>query len=537
MPELIFTLPDGQTLRRMIGHEPIVVGRDSSCDMPIDDPSASRRHARFTWSSDGYFVEDLGSKNGTLVNDEPCAVRPLQDRDQVLIGSTLAVFSDAAPQSTQNVVIAEEEPTSHATRYVSGERRLLIPQQRLEILYELSEQLTTLQDRDGLLEGAMKICCDTLHFERGAIGVRPATGRGLDWPVVHHLRGAEGELRISRTLLNRALEHGERAIFTEDDAGHSDPTVSMVQQGIRSAMCVPLVSSDGILGVIYGDRTSTSTTYTDEDIDFFAGIARQVSIGLINCRLVDEQRAMERLRHEIDLARRIQTGLFPKVLPSDDAMKFAAVNDPGQRISGDYYDVIDAGNRRTWCLMADVTGEGVAAALLMANLQAAVRMTIHDVDDPGALLSRWNRLIFHNTGPSKFITCTLALLDAVARKISVSSAGHSAPLLVRSNPRKLEEVELETGYPLGVVDDVAYETRTIDVGEEPFVYFCYTDGVTEAMNPEGDQFGSERLFEALSASNDHQPDSLVKHVRKAVAKFAGGAAQSDDITILAGLVS
>jgi len=399
MPELTVTLSDGTASRYALCETPIVVGRDATCEACIDDPSASRRHARFLKTPEGFVVEDLGSKNGTLINDIPRSAHTLRHDDRVLIGSTLIVFHDHEQQARSEVVIADEdEPTSHATRYVSKNRELLLPQRRLQMIYDLSQKLTTLQDRDELLQGALKICFDMLHFERGAIGVRPDKGKGLDWPTIQNLRGEGGELRISRTLLNRALEHGERAIFTEDDAGAADPTVSMVQQGIRSAMCVPLTHNDEILGVVYGDRTSTSTRYTEEDIDFFAGIAKQVSIGLINCRLVEEQKAMVQLRHEIELARNIQTGLFPVRLPNRANLKVAATNEPGNRVSGDYYDVFEAADGRCWCLIADVTGEGIAAALLMANLQAAVHMSIEGATDPGALLSKWNRLHFSEHG-------------------------------------------------------------------------------------------------------------------------------------------
>src|SRR5262249_44593642 len=157
-----------------------------------------------------------------------------------------------------------------------------------------------------------------------------------DWPIVRNLRGNEGELTISRSLLNRALEHGERAIFTDAGGGTVDPTMSIVQQGIRSAMCVPLLQGAEVLGIIYGDRTSTATAYQDEDIDFFAAIARQISIGLINCRLMDDQRQMARLHRDLDLARSIQGGLFPPSLPNRQGLRVAALNDPGQRVSGDY---------------------------------------------------------------------------------------------------------------------------------------------------------------------------------------------------------
>ncbi|UCC30661.1 MAG: SpoIIE family protein phosphatase [Phycisphaerales bacterium] len=537
MVELIITLSDGREIRRALGARPIVIGRDSSCEIPLDDPSASRRHARFAPTAHGYLVEDLGSKNGTLVNGAPCTSKLLKNGDQVQIGSTVAVYTESAGSTAGSVVISEDATVSHATRYISRERRLALSQQRLQMIYELSERLTTLQSRDSLLENAMDICFETLSFERGAIGIRQRVPRGLDWPVVRNLRGAEGELTISRTLLVRALEHGERAIFNEDDTATTDPTVSMVQHGIRSAMCVPLIHQDEILGVIYGDQVSTSASYAAEDIDFLAGIAQQVSIGLVNCRLAEDHQQMIRLNHDIDLARTIQTELFPTDLPDRPELKIAALNEPGDRVSGDYYDVIETGDGRVWCIMADVTGEGVAAALLMANLQAAVRVTIEETDDPGTLLRRWNEVIWRNTDSSKFITCLLALLDPKSHRIHFASAGHHLPLVVRASQPHPEKLTGEAGYPLGIMEEVEYPTTTADLGPEPFAFFCCTDGVIEAMNNDRQQYGSDRLLQTLSEVGELDPQPLMKHVREDIAGFVAGAKQSDDLTMLAALVS
>lgn len=534
MAELHITLSDGRTVRQPLGEGAAVIGRDLTCEIPIDDASTSRRHARFTRTPHGYTVEDLGSKNGTLVNNAPCTGAPLKDGDQILLGSALAVFSDKNARRESSIAIADDTKTeSHATRYVSRDKRLVLSQRRLQMLYDLGGRLTTLQGRDALLEAAMDICFDMLHFERGAMGLRQRHGRGVDWPVVRNLRGAEGELTISRSLLSRALEHGERAIFTESSAAHSDPTVSIVQHGIRSAMCVPLFHGTDILGVIYADRTTTSTQYTEEDIDFFAAIAQQVSIGLINTRLMEDQQQMIRLNHDIEIARKIQNGLFPKKLPDRTGLKIAALNDPGQMVSGDYYDVIERDDGRVWLLMADVTGEGVGPALLMANLQAVVRVTIPQADDPGALLARWNTLICQNTEGSKFITCSLVLVDPVKRRLRLATAGHSAPLVLRASSVQPVAHATEGTFPLGIEPSAEFPNAEADMGQEPFGVFLCTDGVVEAMNAENDQFGMDRLITVLAERPDLTPAALVKHVRKAVAAFAGGARQSDDITMLA----
>lgn len=533
MPELVITQPNGRTSRHDLDFAARVIGRDATCDLPlVDDPAASRRHARFLHTPHGFVVEDLGSKNGTLVNDIPCASHILKDGDQVVIGSTLAVFHDQQARATTLVTIADEGP-SRATRYLTRDGELNLSQQRLKLIYQLGERLTTLQGQEQLLAEALAICFENLHFERGAIGVRRPGSKAMDWPVVRNLRGAGGELSISRTLLNRSLEHGERAIFTLDDGASTDPTVSMVQHGIRSAMCVPLLHREQVLGIIYGDCTGATIAYSSEDIDFFAGIAHQVSIGLINSRLLEEQQRNIRLNHDIDMARQIQTGLFPTVLPNRPGLRFAALNEPGQRVSGDYYDVIALPDGRLWCLIADVTGEGVSAALLMANLQAAVRVSIADTDDPGVLLRRWNALVCRNTSNNRFITCLLMLLDPSRRVIRCSCAGHFSPLLLRADEAAPVEPEMEGGLPLGVAENGEYPTMEIPLGPDPVTIFAYTDGVVEAMNSAEKLFGDAALRAALASRPDLSPQSIIKHVRRSVADFVGPANPSDDITLLA----
>lgn len=531
MPELVITLSDGRVLRKPLSNKPVILGRDASCDIPIDDPSTSRRHARISPGENGYVVEDLNSKNGTLVNDASCTNTPLRSGDRVLMGSVLAVYHEE-PVSTPSVILSDDPSASRATRYAPQEQRLLLSQRRLETLYELSDRLTMLQDRDALLDNAMNTCCEMLQFERGAIGIRRRNQRVLDWPIVRNLRGAEGELTISRTLLNRALEHGERALFTAGQPA-SDPTVSMVQHGIRSAMCVPLVHGPNTIGVIYGDRTSTSTSYTTEDIDFFAAIARQISIGLINALLLEDQKQMVALQHDLDLARNIQNGLFPKTLPNTNELRVAALNDPGRRVSGDYYDVIERPDGRVWCFIADVTGEGAPAAIQMANLQAVVRATVDESDDPGKLMARWNDFICRQTHRSRIITCLLALIDPKARTIRIACAGHWPPILADESATQLCEMEVEAGFPLGVASDTVYPTRVTQLSSTPHLFFTYTDGIIEAWNPQGEAFGMDRLREALLQRGDLNPGALVKHIRKQVSAFAAGAEQSDDITMLA----
>jgi sigma-B regulation protein RsbU (phosphoserine phosphatase) len=169
----------------------------------------------------------------------------------------------------------------------------------------------------------------------------------------------------------------------------------------------------------------------------------------------------------------------------------------------------------------------------MANLQAAVRVTIGESDDPAVLLQRWNELICRNTDLSKFITCLLALIDPETRRVHFASAGHHLPLLVSPSQATPRQITAECGFPLGIVEEAEYATAVVDIGPEPWVLFCYTDGVIEAMDTDRKQFGSERLLGVLAEVREDDPQTVVKHVRHQVADFADGAQQSDDITMLA----
>ncbi|NOT02535.1 MAG: SpoIIE family protein phosphatase [Phycisphaerales bacterium] len=527
------TLTDGRTRRVTLTPGSYVLGRDPTCEIVIDDSSTSRRHVRIHHAEGGYHVEDMGSKNGTLLNNQRVANRRLRHQDELLIGSVQVRFIEGAVDHASTVVVSDGGPRDDTTHYSSRSSALVLTERRLQMLYDLSERLTTIRDRNALLEDALNICFETLRFERGAIAVRRANSRAVDWPVVRNLRGAGGELTISRSILGRAMDHGERAILTDQPAAAMDPTVSMVQHGIRSAMCVPLKNEQEILGVIYGDRVSTGTVYTKEDVDFLAGLARQVTIGLINARLLDEQRSKLEMEKELAVAREIQNDLFPQQLPEHDRLEFGVLNEPGRTVSGDYYDIVARPDGRFGFVIADVAGKGIAASLIMSNLQAAVRLTMLDCTDIGKTVSRWNNLIHGNTDVSKFVTCLAGIVDPASGRLELVSAGHQFPYLLSNGSVKSVQADFESQFPLGIVGDVDYRALTVDLSERPCTLFCFTDGIPEAMSASGEFFGDQRIEQLLADAAPSDPAGLIRHVRKALTQFCRDAPQSDDITIVA----
>jgi len=529
MAHLLVIMPDRSNSTITLGDRPIIIGREFGCDIRLEQESASRRHARIVPVEHGYRIEDLGSVNGTWVNSRRVESAMLRSGDRLAIQDFEALFIDDNPASR---VTLSDLGTVRLHSRGGAQETLELSHRRLKSLYDLTSRLTALRDIPALLDDALTICCDTLGFERGAVGLRKGPRQGLDWPVVRNLRGADGGLTLSRTMLRRALEDGERLIYRGED-DEFIATQSMVDFKICAAMCVPLVYEGEVLGVIYGDRVNLGRTYTDEDSDFFFALACQVSVGLANARLLEEHKQHLRLEQEIALARETQQLLFPKSLPQGGKAQFAAVNVPGRHISGDHYDVLPLSGDAFALLVADVTGKGIAASLLGGSLHGTIRATMTDACDPAELLALWNEVICGVTDGMRFVTCVLLRLDAAARRATVAVAGHPPPMILVPGESRPLNVQVAVGMPLGVQENHRYANTTIDLPPGPCTLLLYSDGVTEAKNTARDEFGDDRLIVTAMAAADQPPQELLARIERDVRAFAGDCPQYDDITMVA----
>jgi len=453
----------------------------------------------------------------------------------VLMGTSEIVFqvSPAATSDTPLVIVEDKTRVAEAPSLATRDSRLNLSRQRLEMLCELTERLTRLRQKAELLEDVMTICFDTLRFERGLIAIRPRPGEPPEWPVIRNLRSdSSGQLTVSRTILERALNDGERTILNDAAAELVDPTVSMARHHIRSAMCVPISYEEEIIGVIYGDRVTSSTVYERQDVDFLAALARQLSVGLMNARLMQEHKLKVQLESELLLARRIQSNLFPKDLPDRDDLAVAALNDPGRHVSGDYYDVLPFEDGRVGLVVGDVTGKGAAAAILMAYLQAMVRLTLTADADLADVCRKWNRLLHANTDVSKFITLVAGIIDPKARRFDYVNAGHFPPYLLAEGQVVIDQRD-RAFLPLGVEPQEPYEVLSCTLRGAVTALLIFTDGLPEAMNEAGEQFGLERVRAWLLEHGGKKPAELIAGLRGQIRRFVGRSPQSDDITLLA----
>ncbi len=540
MPALEIFTPDGHSVTLQLGDKRIKLGRADWCDFVMrNDAEVSREHAEIWLDEHGrVLVEDRGSKNGTRVDDgEPFKNSRRFAHRTIRIGEHSINVIGAPPPDKDDqlpvVFMADPTPGMGDTQFFPSSRRLDLNQQRLALLIQLAERIGGVFDRKQLLEQALDACCEALGFERGLIALKTQRG-DPELPVTRNIeRDETGAFRVSRTLINRALIDGERAIVNNpatDLAGNL--TESMVRFPICSALCVPIMNRNEILGVIYGDRVAQAFLYQPEDVDFLAAIAQQVGVGLANLRLFYEHVKAQRVYAELEQARHIQRKLLPAAPLEIGKVRIEGVNVPSSAVSGDYFDYFPLDDGRVGIIIADVTGHGLPAALVMANLQSAVRVALAaDLPLP-ALGAQLNHLIYHNTDAHVFVTAILGTVNTQTGLMEYISAGHPPPILV--GPRHARELtEYSNCLPLGVEAHEEFVTQHVQLKQGETTALFFTDGVTEASNRDGVLLGVRPVVAALSKLREAGTNIVCEITRRVVNEHQAGATRVDDMTLLA----
>ncbi|MFO0837824.1 MAG: SpoIIE family protein phosphatase [Phycisphaerae bacterium] len=538
MARLVIRSPEGRISTRELTRQPIKLGRADHCDVVLaDDAEVSREHAEIWLDEDGQIVvADRGSKNGTRVDDGDMFRNTRRvARRTVRIGehSIEIMGAPARPEPQRVTFVPDEAHPGGDTQYFPSSRRLDLNLHRLQLLISLTERIGGVFERKQLLEQALDAMCEALGFERGLIALKTPRG-DTELPVTRNVQRDEtGAFKISRTLINRALLQGERAIVNNpatDLAGSL--TESLVRFPICSALCVPILNRNEILGVVYGDRVTQAATYQPTDVDFLAAIAQQVGVGLASLRLFQEHLRSQRVYAELERAREIQRQLLPAEPLKIGGMTIEGYNEASSAVSGDYFDYFPLRDGRVGVIIADVTGHGLAAALMMANLQAAVRVALDADVSLTDLGDRVNKLTCRNTNANLFITALMGTLDPLSGVFEFIGAGHPPPILLGEGGPSVPASE-KNALPLGIDADERYEAQRLELGPPHDALLFYTDGLTEAMDREGRLLGLPPVIDAVSGVADRAPATLIRTARGLVRRHLDGQASGDDLTLLA----
>jgi sigma-B regulation protein RsbU (phosphoserine phosphatase) len=298
----------------------------------------------------------------------------------------------------------------------------------------------------------------------------------------------------------------------------------------RVALILPLITHGNLIGFVGLGTKIQKEDYVAEELRILNTLAPQVAVASENIRLLEENVDKRRLEEQLQMARRIQNGFLPHELPPTPGLAVAARNRFCLEVAGDYYDVIPLENGETVLAVADVSGKGAGAALLMANLQASLRTAVGVGTQLAGIVARINDLIHRNTPTEEYITFFAGAFNPKTREFTYVNAGHNPPFLLRRDG-SIKYLD-KGGLILGTIPGVPYQQETIKL-ESGELLLMYTDGVSEAMNSAEEEFGDERVARLLQEHASLAPEALLVKLEADVIAFSGSNEFEDDFTLLA----
>jgi len=467
------------------------------------------------------------------LNDGDVITFGIEDSYQVIFRSATGTPDEAIPQLLTRIDhMTSSESTGGGLR-------------KLNMLLEATSLLHSQLPLDSVLAKMIDHAIAVTDADRGLLEEAEA-GRPENLRV--RLARRSGGQRLppesmtpSQTAIQLAMKQGS-PVITEDLAQaemNLQAAASIVAQGLRAVVVIPLyatsraasegtgvdVSRGVFLGVLYLD-SKRPAAFTKLDRQILDALAADAASILDNARLVERERERQRLEQEIGIARDIQQALLPKNFKDYPHLAVSGVNFPCLSVGGDYFDVFPLDDKRTAFLLADVSGKGLGAALLTTMLQGALSgMT---GTDPARTFNHVNRFLCDHAEVGRYATMFFGILDETG-KLEFINAGHPSPILMRQG--RAEEAFTEGSFPVGLVPEAEFATATLQL-EPNDTLFLFSDGVTEAMDPDEQLYGVPRLVGVLQGKTDLPLDEIQKTVLESVENFARGARQADDLTML-----
>jgi phosphoserine phosphatase RsbU/P len=539
MPEIAIQTADGAKERFPLVKNRVTIGRSRESDIFLPDQWLSRHHAEILQKGDGYYVLDLQSKNGTLLNGQPVKdERRLREGDVITLGEHSLTFCTeegeeevVEPEGTR--VFSVRELSDINTKPAIDPAELQRQNRVLAILSKAASELVVHRPLKELFDLVLDLLFEAVPAERGAILLLGGTPPILQVTASRSRKG-ETLTRVSRSIARRVMEDRVSLLLPNimQDARFRAEQ-SILSSGIRSAMCAPLWFNPGgsgpdmVLGLVYLDSLQHAHSFGEEDLRILTALANVAAAKIENVRLLEESLEKRRLEDDMRMAAEIQTGLLPREAPKVNGYGLVGSNHPSRTVGGDYYDfVVEEG--RLLLALGDVSGKGTGAALLMTVLRAAVRGHWTEPRLADAV-TRINRTVCQNVPTNKYVTFFMAALLPETGSLSYVNAGHNPPLLIRADGQ-VEKLQ-EGGMVLGLFESVPYADGLVELRRGDTL-LVYSDGVTETWNPDGDEFGEEGLLEMALRGRGLDAATLQDEILRGLDRFAEGAKATDDRTLI-----
>jgi sigma-B regulation protein RsbU (phosphoserine phosphatase) len=404
--------------------------------------------------------------------------------------------------------------------------------EHLKTIYQISMTMNSSLEFDEALNNVIDSMMRVTRAERGVLmGVDDQTGE-LRLLCARGVTGEklEQEDAYSTTIVNQVV--ATRQPLLTNNALYDTritPGQSIIMRGLRAILCAPMLVQDRLIGVVYIDTSMRTGNFTESDRDLLTAIANQAGITLENARLYGVAVEKGRLEHELNLAREIQQGLLPRRKPNLPGYDVHALWKSAREMAGDFYDYFMLNDESFGVVIADVSDKGAPSALFMAVARSMIRSHAYAGMSARDTLAQTNDLILEDAESGMFVTVFYSLFDRAGQSIHIN-AGHNPPLVYRTATREVSLMP-RGGRAIGWFPD--NPLREVNMQLEPGdIIVYYTDGLTDAENPAGENFGETRLGQAICEAAERSAEGIVQHIVQSVEVFAEGVTPFDDLTLV-----
>ena len=556
LASLLFQAGPNAGRRYKLGDGDYIIGRRSDCQIFVPDMRVSRQHARVVRDGDGWNIEDLGSNNGTFVNGKQVQSGPIAHRDEITIANNkirvdIPESTKGGPSYDANVTIVDlrnpkvfvsNEDSSDANflnaslaGVQDSQRELRLIERKLNALTSVLRSAATTSDPlvllDKIVEALLEVFPDADSV--GVLVQDKATGELKIQTKRHRKKSSGADLRVPGTIIRHVVQDRRGILLQEDNVEPKTPANGVkVVTGIEpsgSRMGAPLQSHGENYGAIYVEGHGQK--FRQEDVDLLTSIAAQAALVMHAARQQQRAAVQERLERDLRVARQIQRSLLPASEPEVNGMEFGIHYEPAYQIGGDFYDFSWHDKDHLGVVIGDVSGKAISAALYMASLTSQLRSRAAIAKTPGKLLSKVNEAMLQMGDDGMFATLAYLIYDLETRTLVFTNAGHMTPLLRRDG--RVYPIQAEQAHctPIGIMEGMEFGEARIQLHSGDLIILT-TDGVHEARDPSGNEYGIKRLSRRVRSARGNASE-VVKAILQDLDTFVGNGPQTDDITIVA----
>ncbi|MCI0339371.1 MAG: SpoIIE family protein phosphatase [Acidobacteria bacterium] len=524
------------------------IGRKADNDLQLLSDTISRQHAEIVYENEVYYLVDIGSKRGSFVNDQRIERIALQHQDRLRIGGDedqQIVFLDNTVENASAIF----DSSPQLTLTLSSDDRLRAASaneelQKLARFIEVNQAFKFSLTPDDVLCLIIDAAIEITNAERGFLMLRNENG-DLEFKVARDrernwLLG--NDFSMSRSVVEEAFKQNRSVIINDtlESASHL-ARESVRSLDLRSIACIPLrrfqmsenmdattVLKRDVIGVLYIDSHVIGGTLTETSLRLLESLAFEATKSLENVRLMHEEQEKKNLEQELGMARAVQVALSPTASRQPDHFEIASQSIPSRYVGGDFYDLIPLKDSRSVFVLGDVSGKGIAAALLAAMAQGALQAQFASDLPLTEVITSLNKVLVQRSATNSFITLFCSVLDRDGQ-FTYINAGHNLPILARTSGQT--EMLTTKSVVLGAFDFVQYHPRQTRLNRGDVVVM-YTDGVTEAVNTKNEMFGDERLEDLVRGSVALSANEIKNRILDELLGFTRGLPQGDDITLI-----